>query len=88
MTSIRIIVLPYGTRSGKVGGMMNNLVSAGSTLEPARPVLGNRGDQAAARRNPWLSWRPKRSARFQVLSVAELSECTCPEICHRDHGND
>jgi hypothetical protein len=68
--------------------MLNNLVRTGSNLELARPLGGNGVGQAAARRNPWLSWRPKRPARFQVLTVAELSECTCPEICHRDHGND
>jgi hypothetical protein len=71
--------------------MLNNLVRTGSDLsnfELARPLGGNGVNQTAARRNPWLSWRPKRPAGFQVLSVAELSECTCPEICHRDHGND
>jgi hypothetical protein len=23
-----------------------------------------------------------------VLSTAELAECTCPEFCERDHGNE
>jgi hypothetical protein len=23
-----------------------------------------------------------------VLSAAELAECTCPEFCERDHGNE
>jgi hypothetical protein len=68
--------------------MLNKPVSTRSTLELARPLGGNRMDQAAGRRNPWLNWRSERPARFQVLSVAELAECTCPEFCHRDHDND
>jgi hypothetical protein len=43
---------------------------------------------AAARLNPWLRWRPKRPARPQVLSVAELAECMCPDLCDRDHANE
>ncbi len=23
-----------------------------------------------------------------VLSTAEVAECTCPEFCERDHGNE
>jgi hypothetical protein len=23
-----------------------------------------------------------------ILSTAELAECTCPEFCERDHGNE
>ncbi|HET8874079.1 MAG TPA: hypothetical protein VFM83_10370 [Gaiellaceae bacterium] len=23
-----------------------------------------------------------------VLSTSELAECTCPEFCERDHGNE
>jgi hypothetical protein len=41
-----------------------------------------------ARLNPWLGWRPKRPQRPHVLSVAELAECHCPEICNRDHANE
>jgi hypothetical protein len=42
----------------------------------------------AARLNSWLRWRPERHARPSVLSVAELSECRCPDICNRDHANE
>ena len=42
----------------------------------------------AARMNPWQRWRPKRPRSPQVLSVAELAECTCPELCDRDHANE
>lgn len=45
-------------------------------------------DVQAARLNPWLLWRPEVPARPQVLSVAELAECTCPDLCDRDHANE
>jgi hypothetical protein len=71
-----------------VWGMQNILHLPGRSNEP-RPMAGNdRIDPEAARMNPWLLWRPKRPARTHVLSVAELAECTCPELCHRDHGNE
>lgn len=41
-----------------------------------------------ARMNPWLRWRPEAPSRPQVLSVAELAECTCPGLCDRDHANE
>ena len=28
------------------------------------------------------------AARESVLTTAELSECTCPDFCERDHGNE
>ena len=42
----------------------------------------------AARMNPWLRWRPKHLKPAPVLSVAELAECTCPDLCDRDHANE
>lgn len=41
-----------------------------------------------ARLNPWLLWRPEQPARPDVLSVAELAECRCPDLCDRDHANE
>ena len=35
--------------------------------------------------NPWLLWRNADPAEPQVLSIAELAECRCPELCDRDH---
>ena len=44
-----------------------------------------------------LERRPVRSEPHQirlvespkpVLSTAEVAECTCPEFCERDHGNE
>lgn len=38
--------------------------------------------------NPWLLWRPEMPAEPERLTVAELAECCCPELCDRDHDND
>lgn len=38
--------------------------------------------------NPWLLWRVETPAERTVLSVAELAECTCPDLCDRDHPNE
>ena len=36
----------------------------------------------------WRRWRLSRPAEPELLTSAELAECTCPELCLRDHGND
>lgn len=38
--------------------------------------------------NPWLAWRPELPEQPEVLSVAELAECLCPDLCNRDHANE
>lgn len=44
---------------------------------------------AADIRLMWLGWRPDPPhEQAQVLTVAELSECLCPELCDRDHPNE
>ncbi|HET6818968.1 MAG TPA: hypothetical protein VFH98_00260 [Candidatus Limnocylindria bacterium] len=48
----------------------------------------DRVDVQAARLDHWLLWRPEVPARPHVLSVAELAECTCPDLCDRDHANE
>lgn len=40
-------------------------------------------DQASV--NPWLLWRIEDPVEPQVLSIAELAECRCPDLCDRDH---
>jgi hypothetical protein len=46
-------------------------------------------DDMSIRMNPWLLWRPEVPARQrEILSVAELAECRCPELCDRDHANE
>ena len=41
-----------------------------------------------ARMNPWLLWRPEGPPAPQVLTVAEMAECVCPDLCNRDHVNE
>ena len=36
----------------------------------------------------WLQWRPEVPEEPRRLSVAELAECLCPDICDRDHSNE
>jgi hypothetical protein len=38
--------------------------------------------------NPWLHWRLATESEPQVLTVAELADCHCPDLCDRDHGNE
>lgn len=38
--------------------------------------------------NPWLLWRPEGPTEPERLTVAELAECRCPELCDRDHDNE
>lgn len=51
-----------------------------------RPVRAPTADEA--RMNPWLLWRPESPAQHEVLSVAELADCECPDLCDRDHPNE
>jgi hypothetical protein len=45
-------------------------------------------NQAAYLLRRWLQWRPVARLDRQTLSVAELAECTCPDLCNRDHSNE
>lgn len=38
--------------------------------------------------NSWLQWRPELPEETQRLTVAELAECICPDLCDRDHQNE
>jgi hypothetical protein len=35
-----------------------------------------------------LRYVPRKDAALIVLSTAELAECTCPDLCDRDHDRD
>lgn len=48
-----------------------------------RPV-----EAGQARMNPWLLWRPEGPPQPRMLTVAELAECSCPDLCNRDHVNE
>jgi hypothetical protein len=51
---------------------------------PTPMTATSRGDRV----NPWLLWRPETPAEPQMLTVAELAECRCPDLCDRDHDNE
>ena len=55
---------------------------------PRRRTEADRANADDIRLNPWLLWRPSGPAGSTVLSVAELAECTCPDLCDRDHANE
>jgi hypothetical protein len=55
---------------------------------PAAAVGRQPVDPEQARMNPWLLWRPEEPLAPQVLTVAETSECVCPDLCNRDHVNE
>jgi hypothetical protein len=38
--------------------------------------------------NAWLQWSLELPEEPRRLSVAELAECLCPDLCDRDHGNE
>jgi hypothetical protein len=38
--------------------------------------------------DPWLVWRPHVPQERETLSVAELADCRCPDLCDRDHANE
>ena len=38
--------------------------------------------------DPWLLWSVEGPRDHEVLSIAELAECSCPELCDRDHANE
>lgn len=38
--------------------------------------------------NPWLAWSNALPQEPEALSVAELADCCCPDLCDRDHVNE
>ena len=47
-----------------------------------------RAGTAARTADAWLLWRSDTPAEPELLTVAELAECRCPELCDRDHDNE
>jgi hypothetical protein len=45
-------------------------------------------NRATSNGNPWLLWRTDVPAGPERLTVAELAECRCPDLCDRDHDNE
>ena len=70
--------------------MITNIPTGQRPGRAPRPIQdGSSRDVAeAARMNPWLLWRPESRPAEAVLTVAELAECRCPDLCNRDHDNE
>ena len=51
-------------------------------------VPTGRAERPANYDNPWIAWRPEFPERGETLSVAELADCLCPDLCDRDHANE
>jgi hypothetical protein len=54
---------------------------------PAMSV-GSVDGGASKRRLRWRRWRVATIEEPERLTSAELSECTCPDLCQRDHDHD
>ena len=53
------------------------------TSTPTRPQA-----RALPPTDPWLVWSVETAPDHQVLSIAELADCACPDLCDRDHANE
>lgn len=60
------------------------------THRPRRPNIHVAPPSLVAMRQRlnWRTWSTGQPIQPEILTSAELSECTCPEMCHRDHQND
>lgn len=67
--------------------MVNHMLQD-TILQSRRAGQFARDAVESTRVSPWLNWRPQNLRPIPVLSVAELAECTCPELCDRDHANE
>jgi len=55
-----------------------------TATQPQTGSATREAESAAA----WLQWRPEVPEEPRRLTVAELAECLCPDICDRDHANE
>ena len=55
------------------------------TKQAASRDPGRRQESAPQRSADGLG---RSAARYPVVTSAELAECTCPDACLRDHGNE
>lgn len=68
--------------------MLYDIYTDRGRREPAAAPQRRPVEAGDARMNPWLLWRPEEPQAPQVLTVAELAECVCPDLCNRDHVNE
>lgn len=59
-----------------------------TTTTPPLPRQAPRPTPEQADLNPWLLWRIEEAGEPERLSIAELAECRCPDLCDRDHVNE
>lgn len=36
----------------------------------------------------WLKWRADVPTAPDAMSIADVAECRCPDLCDRDHANE
>jgi len=53
------------------------------TLSPQRPII-----RSDPRVDAWMEWRADTPEEPNRLTIAELDECRCPDLCNRDHVNE
>lgn len=68
--------------------MLQNIYRLPDSRPAPRPGGTPHAVNRAASVNPWQLWSAGVSAEQPVLSVAELAECRCPDLCNRDHVNE
>lgn len=76
MNVMERIVFTDGSASVRVGGMMITDTTLSARRTHAAP-------EAA-----WIQWRTDLPEEPERLTVAELAECHCPDLCDRDHANE
>jgi hypothetical protein len=52
------------------------------------PIRSTRRATHDASVDPWLLWSIETPGEREVLSVAQMAECRCPDLCDRDHANE
>ncbi len=65
---------------------MHHPYSTRATAPPLRPARAE--GRLSTRANPWALWRLDVPREPEMLTVAELAECRCPDLCDRDHANE
>lgn len=59
-----------------------------TTAQPPTHARSSTAPPQTAATNPWLIWRVESPGDSETLSIAELAECRCPDLCDRDHANE
>jgi len=60
--------------------MMTNMIH-----EPANVPARTRPADGLER---WLTWRADVQTRLETVTIVDLAECRCPDLCDLDHANE